>query len=152
MQKVLRSLVVLAVAVTAANARHNGLANVEARAVNVFDELREFEIARTRFDTIVLDPPAFAKNKAALQGAVAGYKEINLRAIKLLNPGGHLITCSCSYNVGDALFDDIVTSAAADARAEMVLVERRLQSRDHPSLITVPETSYLKCLVLRKAR
>lgn len=141
-----------AVAATAESARKNGLTNVEARAVNVFDELREFEIARTRFDTIVLDPPAFAKNKAALQGAVAGYKEINLRAMKLLPPGGCLITCSCSYNVDDGLFDEIVTSAAADAKAEMVLVERRLQARDHPTLLTVPETGYLKCLVLRKAR
>lgn len=141
-----------AVAATADNARQNGLSNVEARAVNVFDELREFEIARTRFDTIVLDPPAFAKNKASLPGAVAGYKEINLRAMKLLNPGGHLMTCSCSYNVDDALFQQIVTSAAADAHAEMVLVERRLQARDHPVLVTVPETGYLKCLVLRKVR
>jgi len=139
-----------AVEVIGANARANGVANVDARAVNVFDELREFDIANTRFDTIVLDPPAFAKNKASIPGAMAGYKEINLRAMKLLAPGGYLMTCSCSYNISDTMFLDIVTDASRDARAEMALVERRLQSRDHPVLVGVPETSYLKCLVLRK--
>lgn len=139
-----------AVELIGANARANGVTNLEARAVNVFDELREFDIAHTRFDTIVLDPPAFAKNKASIPGAIAGYKEINLRAMKLLNPGGYLMTCSCSYNISDAMFLDIVTDAARDARAQMTLVERRLQSRDHPVLVGVPETSYLKCLVLRK--
>ena len=84
------------------NAALNGIANVEAREANVFDELRELEVSGARFDTIVLDPPAFAKNRAAVPRAVAGYKEINLRALKLLAPGGHLVTCSCSYNVGEA--------------------------------------------------
>lgn len=139
-----------AIDATRRNAAANGLTNLEARAVNVFDELRELEIAGERFDTIVLDPPAFAKNKAAVPGAIAGYKEINLRAMKLLEPGGTLITCSCSYNVGDVMFGEIVAAAARDARATMALVERRLQSRDHPVLVGVPETSYLKCLVLRK--
>jgi 23S rRNA (cytosine1962-C5)-methyltransferase len=139
-----------AVEVIGANARANGVTNVDTRAVNVFDELREFDIANTRFDTIVLDPPAFAKNKASIPGAMAGYKEINLRAMKLLAPGGYLMTCSCSYNISDTMFLDIVTDASRDARAEMALVERRLQSRDHPVLVGVPETSYLKCLVLRK--
>jgi len=139
-----------AVAAIAANAKRNALANVEAREANVFDELRELEIAEQRFDTIVLDPPAFARNKSAVPRAVAGYKEINLRAFKLLEPGGCLITCSCSYNVDEALFQDIVLDAARDARAIVTLVEKRMQARDHPILLGVPETHYLKCLVLRK--
>lgn len=139
-----------AVAVTRANAERNGLTNVEVREANVFDELRELDIAGERFETIVLDPPAFAKNKAAVPKAAAGYKEINLRALRLLAPGGHLITCSCSYNVDEALFLEIVAQAAADARASVALVEKRQQARDHPVLLNVPETHYLKCLILRK--
>jgi len=139
-----------AIAAVQANCVNNGITNVEARVANVFDELREFEVSGEHFDTIVLDPPAFAKSKSSIPGAVAGYKEINLRAFKLLNPGGHLITCSCSYNVDDDLFFEIIAAAASDARATIALVERRLQSRDHPVLVGVPETSYLKCLVLRK--
>ena len=103
-----------------------------------------------KFDTIVLDPPAFARNRSAVERALTGYKEINLRALRLLAPGGHLITCSCSYNVGEALFLEVVQAAAADARATVSLVEKRLQSRDHPVLLTVPETYYLKCIVLRR--
>jgi 23S rRNA (cytosine1962-C5)-methyltransferase len=123
---------------------------VEARAMNVFDELRELERIGARFNTIVLDPPAFAKNKAAVPKALSGYKEINLRALKLLEPGGFLVTCSCSYNVGEAAFLEVVSDAAADARVEVSLVEKRTQARDHPILINVPETYYLKCLILRK--
>ncbi|HEX6464902.1 MAG TPA: class I SAM-dependent rRNA methyltransferase [Vicinamibacterales bacterium] len=132
------------------NARRNGLANVEARAMNVFDELRELERIGARFDAIVLDPPAFAKNKASVKKALSGYKEINLRALKLLEPGGFLVTCSCSYNVTEAMFLDVVSEAAADAHAQVGLVEKRAQGRDHPILISVPETYYLKCLILRK--
>jgi 23S rRNA (cytosine1962-C5)-methyltransferase len=139
-----------AVAATRTNAELNGVRNVEVRDANVFDELRELEVSGRRFDTISLDPPAFAKNRASVERAIGGYKEINLRALRLLRPGGHLITCSCSYNVDDALFLDVVRSAAADAHAGLWLVERRTQSRDHPTLITVPETSYLKCLILRR--
>jgi len=139
-----------AVARIAANAARNQLANVEARAMNVFDELRELERAGQRFDTIVLDPPAFAKNKASVRKALSGYKEINLRALKLLSPGGYLVTCSCSYNVGEAEFADVLASAAVDARADVTVVEKRTQGRDHPILITVPETYYLKCFILRK--
>jgi 23S rRNA (cytosine1962-C5)-methyltransferase len=139
-----------AVAATAANADLNGLRNVEVREANVFDELRELEVSGRKFDTISLDPPAFAKSKASVDRAIGGYKEINLRALRLLRPGGHLITCSCSYNVDDALFLDVVRAAAADARAGLWLVERRMQAHDHPALITVPETSYLKCLILRR--
>jgi 23S rRNA (cytosine1962-C5)-methyltransferase len=139
-----------AVAVLRDNAALNGATNVEGREANVFDELRELEVSGARFETIVLDPPAFAKNRAAVDRAAAAYKEINLRALKLLAPGGHLLTCSCSHHVDEALFLAIVESAAADAHASIVLVERRLQARDHPVLLGVPETSYLKCLVLRR--
>jgi 23S rRNA (cytosine1962-C5)-methyltransferase len=132
------------------NAERNGLTNVHARAMNVFDELRELERRGERYDTIVLDPPAFAKNKAAVRKAVSGYKEINLRALKLLEPGGFLITCSCSYNVSEAAFADVIASAAVDAHAEVTVVEKRMQGRDHPVMLTVPETFYLKCFILRK--
>ncbi len=132
------------------NAARNGLDNIEARAMNVFDELRELERVGERFDTIVLDPPAFAKNKAAVRKALAGYKEINLRALKLLKSGGFLITCSCSYNVSEAAFLDVVSAAAADAHATVALVEKRAQGRDHPILVNAPETYYLKCLILRR--
>jgi len=139
-----------AVARIGANAAQNGITNVHARAMNVFDELRELERRGDRFETIVLDPPAFAKNKAAVPKALSGYKEINLRALKLLQPGGFLITCSCSYNVSEAMFADVLASAAVDAHAEVAVVEKRMQARDHPVLMTVPETYYLKCFVLRK--
>lgn len=139
-----------AVAAARANARLNGFDKLEVREANVFDELRELDVAGERFDTIVLDPPAFAKNKAAVERAVAGYKEINLRALKLLAPGGHLMTCSCSYHVDEGLFLAIVQEAAIDARVDVALVEKRMQARDHPVLLGVPETYYLKCLILRK--
>jgi 23S rRNA (cytosine1962-C5)-methyltransferase len=139
-----------AVARIRANVTRNGLTNVEAKAMNVFDELRELERRGERFNTIVLDPPAFAKNKAAVKKALSGYKEINLRALKLLEPGGYLVTCSCSYNVSEGDFADVLASAAVDAHADVVVVEKRMQGRDHPVLITVPETYYLKCFILRK--
>jgi 23S rRNA (cytosine1962-C5)-methyltransferase len=132
-----------------ANARRNDVI-VDARVGNVFDELRAMERVRERFDTIVLDPPAFAKTKAAVTKAAAGYKEINLRALKMLNPGGTLVTCSCSYNVSEAAFADIVYDAAVDAQAHVTVVEKRMQGRDHPVLLGVPETYYLKCFILRK--
>ena len=139
-----------AVARIAANALANRITNLTAREANVFDELRHLEREGARYDTIVLDPPAFAKNKASIPNALAGYKEINLRALRLLNPGGFLITCSCSYNVSEKMFLDVVSEAAADAPAAVSLVEKRAQGRDHPILINVPETYYLKCLILRK--
>jgi 23S rRNA (cytosine1962-C5)-methyltransferase len=138
-----------AVARIRANAGRNGV-TIDARAGNVFDDLRGFERTSERFDTIVLDPPAFAKSKGAVEKAAAGYKEINLRALKLLNPGGTLVTCSCSYNVSEAMFADIVYSAAVEARAHVAVVEKRMQGRDHPVLLGVPETYYLKCFILRK--
>jgi 23S rRNA (cytosine1962-C5)-methyltransferase len=140
-----------AVAAITANAARHQLANVESREANVFDALREFERAETRFDTIVLDPPAFAKHKGALPKAISGYKDINLRALRLLKPGGHLITCTCSAHVDEAMFGGIILSAATDAQIPVVVVEKRMQGRDHPVLLSVPETYYLKCFVLRRA-
>ena len=116
----------------------------------MFDELRGLERLGERFETIILDPPAFAKSKAAVAKATSGYKEINLRALKLLKPGGTLVTCSCSYNVSEAAFAEIVLDAAVDAQAHVTVVEKRMQGRDHPVLLGVPETYYLKCFILRK--
>src|SRR5581483_4397262 len=138
-----------AIAAVRQNAARNGVA-VDARTGNVFDELRAFERTRQRFDTIVLDPPAFAKSKAAIANARAGYKEINLRALKLLSAGGTLVTCSCSYNISEAMFAEIVHEAAVDAGVHVTVVEKRMQGRDHPVLLGVPETYYLKCFILRK--
>jgi 23S rRNA (cytosine1962-C5)-methyltransferase len=139
-----------AVARITANAVANGISNLTAREANVFDELRHLEREGARYDTIVLDPPAFAKNKASIPNALAGYKEINLRALRLLNPGGFLITCSCSYNVDEAMFAEAVFEASADSHIPVAVVEKRMQGRDHPVLLGVPETYYLKSLILRK--
>ena len=132
------------------NAERNGLAHLQARQANVFDELRRLEKTRARYDTIVLDPPAFAKNKASVSNAVAGYKEINLRALRLINPGGYLVTCSCSYNVDEQLFGEILHEAATDSHTPVSIVEKRMQGRDHPVLVGIPETHYLKCFILRR--
>jgi 23S rRNA (cytosine1962-C5)-methyltransferase len=131
------------------NAELNGAANVEFREANVFDALHEMEAAGERFDTIVLDPPAFAKNRASVAAAARGYKEINLRALKMLAPGGCLVTCTCSYHMTEPLFLEVLAEAARDARRRVQVVERRTQGRDHPVLLGVPETLYLKCVVLR---
>ena len=139
-----------AVAAIGASAARHGFANVEAREANVFDALREFERGEERFDTIVLDPPAFAKHKGAIPKAISGYKDINLRALRLLRPGGHLITCTCSAHVDEGMFGGIILSAATDAQIPVVVVEKRMQARDHPVLLSVPETYYLKCFVLRR--
>ena len=138
-------------AVTAAqrNASLNEIANVEFREANVFDALREFEAAGERFDVIVLDPPAFAKNRASLKAALRGYKEINLRALKLLNPGGVLITCTCSYHVSEEMFLEILAQASIDARRRVQIMEKRMQATDHPVLVGMPETYYLKCVIAR---
>ena len=133
-----------------ANAARNGIRGLDVRTVNVFDELHELDRRDERFDTIVLDPPAFAKNKASVPKALTGYKEINRRAFRLLRPGGILVTCTCSHHVDDVLFEDVVRAAAADAGAAVSIVEKRTQGRDHPVLLGVPETLYLKCLILRK--
>jgi 23S rRNA (cytosine1962-C5)-methyltransferase len=139
-----------ATALLARNAARNGLDNVQVRTTNVFDELRTLERMGETFDAIVLDPPAFAKSKAAIPKALSGYKEINLRALKLLNPGGFLITCSCSYHVNEAAFAEVIFDAALDARVDVSVVEKRMQGRDHPVVLGMPETYYLKCFILRK--
>jgi 23S rRNA (cytosine1962-C5)-methyltransferase len=139
-----------ATALLARNAVRNGLANIDVRTTNVFDELRTLERMGETFDSIVLDPPAFAKSKAAIPKALSGYKEINLRALKLLKPGGFLITCSCSYHVNEAGFAEVILDAALDARVEVNVVEKRMQGRDHPVILGMPETYYLKCFILRK--
>ena len=138
-----------AIAAAGRNAELNGAGNVEFRTANVFDALREMESAGERFDTIILDPPAFAKNRATVKSAVRGYKEINLRALKLLNVGGVLVTCSCSYHMSEEMFLEIIAEAAVDARRRVQIIERRGQSSDHPVLLGVPETHYLKCVIAR---
>jgi 23S rRNA (cytosine1962-C5)-methyltransferase len=139
-----------AVARITANAARNRLPNIQAREANAFDELRRLEREGERFDTIVLDPPAFAKNKASVPKALSGYRDINLRALRLLKPGGILVTCSCSYNVDEASFGQVVHEAATDALVHVDVVEKRMQGRDHPVLLGVPETYYLKCFILRR--
>ncbi len=135
-------------------ARDNALANGLAdrclfKEGNAFDELRELVQHRERFGLVVLDPPAFAKNRASLEGALRGYKEINLRALKLLGPGGYLVTCSCSQHLSEDLFTAVLREAAFDAGRRLRLVDRRGQALDHPMLLAAAETSYLKCLVLQ---
>lgn len=139
-----------AVATIQSNAAKNRLPHVTAREANVFDELRRLEKAGQRYETVVLDPPAFAKNKTAVDKALSGYKDINLRALRLLEPGGTLVTCSCSHHISEAMFLEVVHAAAADAGALVSVVEQRTQGRDHPVLLGVAETKYLKCLILRK--
>lgn len=131
------------------NAELNNARNVEFREANVFDALREMETAGERFDTIVLDPPAFAKNRGSVRAAARGYKEINLRALKLLNAGGVLVTCTCSYHMSEQMFLEIIGDAARDARRRVQLVEKRMQASDHPVLFGMPETHYLKCVIAR---
>ena len=138
-----------AVAAAQRNAALNALTNVEFREANVFDALREMEAAGERFDLIVLDPPAFAKNRASLKSAIRGYKEINLRALKLLSSGGVLVTCTCSYHVSEELFLEIVNQAAIDAHRRVQVIEKRMQASDHPVLLGLPETYYLKCVIAR---
>ena len=129
------------------NATLNGR-EVEWIEANAFDLLRDYASAGQQYDTVVLDPPAFAKSKSNLATALRGYKELNLRALKMLRPGGILVTCSCSYHVSPADFLEVVAQAARDMHRNLRVVENRTQARDHPILLTVPETAYLKCIVL----
>jgi 23S rRNA (cytosine1962-C5)-methyltransferase len=129
------------------NAALNGR-EIEWIEGHAFDLLKDYASAGRQYDTIVVDPPAFAKTKRDLDKALRGYKELNLRAMKMLRPGGVLVTCSCSFRVGSAEFLEVVADAARDAHRSMRLVETRGQAKDHPILLNVPETSYLKCLIL----
>jgi 23S rRNA (cytosine1962-C5)-methyltransferase len=137
-----------ALAVARDNASLNGFDHVDLLKVNVFTFLKEAVAAARRFDCISLDPPAFAKSRRDRDAAYKGYKEINRRAFQLLNPGGVLITCSCSYNLSEPEFLEIVRAAAADAHRQARLVERRGAAKDHPALLSLPESLYLKCLIL----
>jgi 23S rRNA (cytosine1962-C5)-methyltransferase len=123
-------------------------AQVEWVEGDAFQILRDWSDAGEKFDAIVLDPPAFAKSLRAVEGALRGYKELNLRALKMLSPGGLLVTCSCSHHVGWAELEASVTVAAADAHRRVRLLERRGAALDHPVMLNLPETEYLKCLVL----
>src|SRR3954451_12277768 len=122
---------------------------IEWIEANAFDLLKDYSGSDRRYDTIVLDPPAFAKGKRDLDAAMRGYKELNLRALKMLRPRGILVTCSCSYHVSQSSFLEMLSSAALDARRNLRLIEVRGQAKDHPVLLNVPETSYLKCVIAR---
>jgi len=138
-----------ALVVARENAARNGLDNVTFEAHNCFDLLRELTEADEKFDVVILDPPAFTKNKAALQSAIRGYKEINLRGLRLVRPGGFLVTCSCSQHVLPEMFQDIINQAARDAKKRIRLVEFRTQALDHPLLPQSVETKYLKTMILQ---
>lgn len=129
------------------NAERNGINNMEVVRANVFDYMHALDRNGATFDTIVLDPPAFAKSKTALENAYRGYKEINLRALRMLSRGGILVTCSCSYHMNEPLFLQMLGEAAADAGRPVRVIEHRLQARDHPVLLGVPESGYLKCII-----
>lgn len=131
------------------NQEMNCITNVHWQEANCFDFLKAADQSGERFDTVIIDPPAFARQKSSIESALRGYKELNLRAMKILNSGGFLITCSCSFHVSEADFLGAIASAAVDAHRTVSIVERRTQARDHPILLTVPETHYLKCLILR---
>ena len=137
-----------ALAVARTNTELNGASHVTFREGNVFDVLKEYDQAGRKFDAVILDPPAFAKSRAVLDAALRGYKEINLRAIRLLRPGGVLVTCSCSYHVSEARFGETLWEASVDLERPLRVIEKRGPSRDHPGLLTVPETMYLKCLIM----
>ncbi len=129
------------------NREQHSSGEIEWTEANAFDLLKDYQTAGRQYDTIVLDPPAFAKTKRAVETATRGYKELNLRALKMLRPGGVLVTCSCSFHVSEAEFLEMLGSAAADAGRRMRLLEKRGASLDHPVLINMPETAYLKCLI-----
>ncbi len=132
------------------NAENNGLSDVVTfEAHNCFDHLRELTDAREQFDVVILDPPAFTKTRAAVESALRGYKEINLRGMKLVRKGGFLVTCSCSQHVSPEQFRDMINQAARDSKTKLRLVENRTQGHDHPILPASPETQYLKCMILQ---
>ncbi|HVB58715.1 MAG TPA: class I SAM-dependent rRNA methyltransferase [Candidatus Acidoferrales bacterium] len=131
------------------NQKMNSISNVHFREGNTFDILKEYDEAGRRFRMVILDPPAFAKNRDSIPAAHRGYKEINLRALKILEPDGILLTCSCSYHITEPLFLQILAEAANDAKRNIVIGERRTQAQDHPILLTMPETHYLKCFIVK---
>jgi 23S rRNA (cytosine1962-C5)-methyltransferase len=132
------------------NAELNGLTNVSFTRANAFDLLRERSDGGERYDAVILDPPAFAKTRRDVPRATRAYKEINLRAMKMLAPGGILVTCSCSHHFSRELMQETLRSAAADAGRTMRVREWRGQAADHPEILTVPETRYLKCAILER--
>jgi 23S rRNA (cytosine1962-C5)-methyltransferase len=129
------------------NAALNGR-EIEWIEANAFDPLKDYSVAGRKYDTIILDPPAFAKNRQTIDTALRGYKELNLRALKMLNPNGFLVSCSCSYHVSPLEFLEMIRQAARDARRSIRVVEARGQAKDHPSVPGIPETSYLKCFFI----
>ena len=138
----------LALATARANAEANQIGNIQFQEADVFNLLGGYSSARRQYSLVVLDPPAFAKSRRNLDPAITGYKEINLRALRLLAPGGILVTCSCSHHVSESMFLELIAQASLDANRTLRVLERRTQAQDHPILLTVPETHYLKCLIL----
>ncbi len=130
-----------------ANASLNQVNNIDFREASVLDYLPALVAQRRMFDMVVVDPPAFTKSKLALEGAARGYKEINLRALRLLGRGGVLVSCSCSHHMSEAHLLEVIAGAALDCGKQLRVLERRTQAQDHPILLTVPETHYLKCLI-----
>jgi 23S rRNA (cytosine1962-C5)-methyltransferase len=131
------------------NAAANNIGNIEFREANALQYLPSLVSAHRTFDLIVVDPPAFSKSREALDQAARGYKEINLRALRLLNPGGILVSCSCSHHMSEAHLFEVVAQAALDCGKTLRVLDRRTQAHDHPILLTVPETHYLKCLIFQ---
>jgi 23S rRNA (cytosine1962-C5)-methyltransferase len=138
-----------AVVIARENQQLNGISNVTFTEANSFDTLKAHDTSGRTFDMVILDPPAFAKNRESVPAALRGYKEINLRAIKILKPGGILVSCSCSYHIPESLLLRVIAEAANDAHRYTQVIERRTQARDHPILLTMPETHYLKCFIIR---
>jgi len=130
------------------NAEANAISNINFREADMFEVLAGHASAKRRFDIVVLDPPAFAKSRQNLEAAMRGYREINRRALELLAAGGVLVTCSCSHHLNEAALLEIVATASLDTGRTLRVLERRMQAQDHPVLLTVPETLYLKCLIL----
>lgn len=138
-----------ALATAAANAKSNGIENIQFREADVFEVLSNYSRLRASFQTIVLDPPAFAKSRSAVDAALRGYKDINLRALRLLDRGGVLVTCSCSHHISEGALLEMLAEASLDAGKTLRVLERRTQAMDHPILLTVPETHYLKCVIVQ---